>query len=561
MAWYYIVLIGVGVLLTAYLVFVIRQTLRGHLVSWDNTFRGFLQAVHYVFDYYLIKWNIRHPYKTEKRRKREDKAKARLYKVWEMAEENCHFIFAVLFVATLIITLCTGIKWMYIPAGACLLATILTAPIFKHKDFWYKVNPFYRKRVDKRRGEMKRKEEKWLAEYNNLKAEEKRQDEANHYHQYAVLRMYKKLPFTLDGQFLAWRQLGLTEEEYKLLHQTDHLDRNKRIAIYYEPSYNASVNQYIEQHYNEICDKLGSDISFVYIPKILADIQSFVNYSHPDAEQFETHPYSAEDFYKVIRENIVKIPTENPMLLISDYYNSAGYPPDMLDDSMFSCYFLDLEYINDEQFSYCLNKNLSVFFRNHAVFYSLAKVKPELTADYDKIDEIAKEIRERIEHLYSMGVSDYIIKQIVALPEPKLSPMLITEDFRIVLTAYNNMEIEMPTLSKTLYFFYLRHPEGVMFKDLREYKLELSEIYRTISPREDMDKMETSIEDLVDSTKNSVNEKRSRIKSAFVGKFTDEIAVNYYIVGRGSESKKINFDRELITDKSGILSMQTSTAR
>ena len=53
MAWYYIVLIGVGVLLTAYLVFVIRQTLRGHLVSWDNTFRGFLQAVHYVFDYYL----------------------------------------------------------------------------------------------------------------------------------------------------------------------------------------------------------------------------------------------------------------------------------------------------------------------------------------------------------------------------------------------------------------------------------------------------------------------------------------------------------------------------
>ena len=100
-----------------------------------------------------------------------------------------------------------------------------------------------------------------------------------------------------------------------------------------------------------------------------------------------------------------------------------------------------------------------------------------------------------------------------------------------------------------------------MFKDLREYKLELSEIYRTISPREDMDKMETSIEDLVDSTKNSVNEKRSRIKSAFVGKFTDEIAVNYYIVGRGSESKKINFDRELITDKSGILSMQTPTAR
>lgn len=557
MAWYYIVLIVVGVLLTAYLAFVIYQTLQGHLVGWDNTFRGFLQAVHYVFNYYLIKWGILHPYKTDRRRKREKMLETKLLDLWFWVSENCNYIFAGLFIATLIIALCIGKEWMYILSGVFLLATILTIPFFKYKDFWYNVNPFYRKRVDKKQAEMKRKDEKWLAEYNILKAEEKQQDEANHFHKYEALRMYKKLPFTLDGQFLAWRQLGLTEEEYKQLHQTDHLDRKKRIAIYYEPSYNAPVNHYIEQHYNEICDKLGRDISFVYIPKILADIQSFVNYSHPDAKQFETHPYSAEDFYTVIRENIVKIPTENPMLLISDYYNSAGYPPDMLDDSMFSCYFLDLEYINDEQFSYCLNKNLSAFFRNHGVFYSIAKVKPELAADYDKIDEIAKEIRERIEHLYSMGVSDYIIKQIVALPEPKLSPMLITEDFRIILTAYNNMEIEMPTLSKTLYLFYLRHPEGVMFKDLREYKLELSEIYRTISPREDMDKMETSIEDLVDSTKNSVNEKRSRIKSAFVGKFTDEIAVNYYIVGKGSESKKINFDRELITDKSGILGMQS----
>ncbi len=553
MAWYYIVLIVVGVLLTAYLAFVIYQTLQGHLVGWDNTFRGFLQAVHYVFNYYLIKWGILHPYKTDRRRKREKMLETKLLDLWFWVSENSNYIFAGLFIATLIIALCIGKEWMYISSGVFLLATILTIPFFKYKDFWYNVNPFYRKRVDKKRAEMKRKDEKWLAEYNILKAEEKQQDEANHFHKYEALRMYKKLPFTLDGQFLAWRQLGLTEEEYKQLHQTDPLDGKKRIAIYYEPSYNAPVNHYIEQHYNEICDKLGRDISFVYIPKTLADIQSFVNYNHPDAEQFETHPYSAEDFYKVIRKNIVKIPTENPMLLISDYYNSAGYTPDMLDDSMFSCYFLDLEYINDEQFAYCLNKNLSAFFRNHGVFYSLFKGDPELTADYDKIDEIAKEIRERIEHLYAMGVSEYVISKIVSLPAPKLSTLLITEDFRIILTDYNNMEIKMPTLSKTLYFFYLRHPEGVLFKELRDHKTELSEIYRTISPLENMDKIEKSIDGIIDSTKNSVNEKCSRIKAAFVSQFNDSLAKNYYITGPAGEPKKIKLDRKLIRDKSKFL--------
>ena len=101
-----------------------------------------------------------------------------------------------------------------------------------------------------------------------------------------------------------------------------------------------------------------------------------------------------------------------------------------------------------------------------------------------------------------------------------------------------------------------------MFKELRySHRLELALIYGLVSPREDLDKMGMSIEDLVDPTKNSINEKRSRIKSAFVSKFSDEIAVNYYIIGRGAEPKTITLDRSLITDKSGILTMSNTTLR
>ena len=132
-----------------------------------------------------------------------------------------------------------------------------------------------------------------------------------------------------------------------------------------------------------------------------------------------------------------------------------------------------------------------------------------------------------------------------------MSTLLITEDFRIFLPDYNNMEINMPTLSKVLFFFYLNHPEGVLFKELRDYKKELYEIYRIISPFEDMKKMKKSIEDIVDSTKNSVNEKCSRIKAAFVSQFNDNLAKQYYITGNAGEAKKIKLDRTLINDKSG----------
>ena len=68
-----------------------------------------------------------------------------------------------------------------------------------------------------------------------------------------------------------------------------------------------------------------------------------------------------------------------------------------------------------------------------------------------------------------------------------------------------------------------------------------------------MEKMERSIEDIIDSTKNSVNEKCSRIKAAFVSQFNDKLAKEYYITGAAGEPKRITLDRKLVQDKSGII--------
>ena len=60
-------------------------------------------------------------------------------------------------------------------------------------------------------------------------------------------------------------------------------------------------------------------------------------------------------------------------------------------------------------------------------------------------------------------------------------------------------------------------------------------------------------QDIVDSTKNSVNEKCSRIKAAFASQFQDKLACQYYITGRAGEPKRITLDRSLVRDKSGLI--------
>ena len=91
----------------------------------------------------------------------------------------------------------------------------------------------------------------------------------------------------------------------------------------------------------------------------------------------------------------------------------------------------------------------------------------------------------------------------------------IDEKYRIFLKYDDGTpiaEVKMPALPKALYFVFLNHPEGFPLKHLIDYREELLSWYRRLSNRTSLDK---SINDLTDSTKNSANEKISRIGKAF----------------------------------------------
>lgn len=156
---------------------------------------------------------------------------------------------------------------------------------------------------------------------------------------------------------------------------------------------------------------------------------------------------------------------------------------------------------------------------------------PEVDDNFDRESKIiADEILERIEKLRLLEVDDMVIRSLFD-PAPKLSRLVVTDDFRITLPEFNDMEICLEPLLKSVYFLFLCHPEGILFKNLPDYEDELTAIYKTITNRSDISSIEDSIKRIVDPYNNAINEKCSKIRSAFVEKMSDRIASNYYIIG------------------------------
>ena len=163
----------------------------------------------------------------------------------------------------------------------------------------------------------------------------------------------------------------------------------------------------------------------------------------------------------------------------------------------------------------------------------------------ENTDDLIEEVKERIAKLRQRGISQYILEQLIH-PDDRLSRLVITKDYRIVLPDYQNMEIKMEPIVKAVYLLFLNHPEGITFKSLPGYREELADIYTKLRPAGLTDRAMQSIEDVTNPLLNSINEKCARIRGAFVGQFDDHMARHYYIDGLRGEAKKIALPRDLV---------------
>lgn len=158
--------------------------------------------------------------------------------------------------------------------------------------------------------------------------------------------------------------------------------------------------------------------------------------------------------------------------------------------------------------------------------------------------DLLEEVKEKVQKLKEFGMSEKEITSLFQTKKP-LVKLTVGRNYRIYL-GEKRKEIHMEPIVKAVYLLFLKHPEGIAFKCLPDYREELAEIYNKLRPMGLSDRALQSIEDVTNPLLNSINEKCTRIRGAFLGEFDNYMARYYYIEGKRGEAKKISLPRDLV---------------
>lgn len=350
------------------------------------------------------------------------------------------------------------------------------------------------------------------------------------------------------------------------------------MVVYIEREYDELINNYIEKHLThlqEICKKQG--VLFLYIPRFYSSLPySMLKYYTGKEVSYSTKIHTF-DILNSILSNIELSQVQEPSFLFTGSADNECIAFAIgQDTSLLGKVFTSKK----EKY---IERSINEILSNVSLVYGdvLSQTKEDLTfEDYDdeesvtrfrvsdsgtrfrisggSSDAYVKELDEDedfksdafeqaqkcVARLLNKGYSKETIWALLA-PMKELSPIKITRDFRILLTSYN-MEIELPPVQKAVYLLFLKHPNGINFKDMLDYQDELFHIYRKIAIRGVRQKHVETITDLVNPLSNSMNEKCSIIKKRVTALLDDELARHYYISGGKGEIKKINISPQLI---------------
>ena len=128
-----------------------------------------------------------------------------------------------------------------------------------------------------------------------------------------------------------------------------------------------------------------------------------------------------------------------------------------------------------------------------------------------------------------------------------MSCIRIDKEARIFLPDYLDQEVKMPCLPKTVFLFFLIHPEGVSFKGMRIHLQELYNIYQMVMKKNiEADKIKRILSNLVDPMSNSIYEVCSIIRNRLLRVVGPSRMEFYDITGKRSGYHHILLDRKLL---------------
>lgn len=163
----------------------------------------------------------------------------------------------------------------------------------------------------------------------------------------------------------------------------------------------------------------------------------------------------------------------------------------------------------------------------------------------EELKQLLEELKYKMLRLKEYGINEKDIFSTLHTGDHPLPKLFISRNYKIFL-GDEGKEVHMEPLVKAVYLLFLRHPEGINFKDLPDYREELTRIYDKIRPWGLSDRALQSIEDVTNPMLNSINEKCARIRKAFVTALESSVAEYYYIKGTRGQAKRIALPPELI---------------
>ena len=338
----------------------------------------------------------------------------------------------------------------------------------------------------------------------------------------------------------------------KVLKFRDFPTRLRGEVFFVENGYDEKLNLSIINHLVDINNLfISKSILFNYFPFLGPHIRKTALYSYPAMNKEDLNFSVPSDL--LLSQLVEEKNKENlhPSILQLDHEEDGIY--------YVNSYSLAIE--EDEDFmplmqaAYDKLPDCKVMFSSVDEFpYNIFDPTPipaDETFSYD-IRQKMKEVYRQVQDLRLGGVSDWVLKQYL-FPPKKLSRMVITENYDIILPDYHNMTIKMEPLVKAVYILFLRHEEGILFKCLSDYREELYDIYVDIRKKSNNngahlseEKIRQSIEALTNPLSNSINEKCARIRQAFTLQFDESLAGSYFIDGNRGDPKKIPLDRKLV---------------
>lgn len=308
---------------------------------------------------------------------------------------------------------------------------------------------------------------------------------------------------------------------------------NDTTVVYLEPNPTKGMEVFIRKNLEALVMRLDLvGVDFVYLP-VLMQCEAFgevLQYHHP-ALGDAWKELSLSELYRVLGRRFGVADSANGLLVVeSTTAHLSGWFVPVSDEKDL------LKEVEALEVRFQLEKEARIE-ESHCLY------SPCFEADV-----FEQEVDELVKRLVESGSIRLIGKVMEQLQQAttKVSRLFITDDCRIFLKDFGMKEVVMQPLAKCLFLLYLRHEEGIRFKQLSEYEDELLSIYRGISLREKPDDVVESIRAMTDPLSNSVNEKCSRIRAAFLMVIAEELAGDYLITGRKGEVKRIRLDRSLV---------------